>query len=95
MNIGVQKIKQTLLSSSSDISFNKLRPGLTFLKFQKFQYNKRLSVTKTDLKKQKKIIDDYYKMVDTTDFRVLALTLQSEMFHENLFQNLSKNNLQF
>lgn len=93
MNIGVQKIKQTLLGSSKnaiDISINKLRPGVKFLKFQKFQYNKRLTLTKTDLNKQKKIVDDLFKMVDTTDFRVLALTLQSEMFHENLFQNLSK-----
>ena len=93
MNIGVQKIKQTLLSSSKnaiDISSNKLRPAHKFLKFQKFQYNKRLIPTKTDLNKQKKIVDDYFKMVDTTDFRVLALTLQSEMFHENLFQNISK-----
>jgi len=93
MNIGVQKIKQTLLGSSKnaiDISINKLRPGVKFLKFQKFHYNKRLTLTKTDLNKQKKIVDDLFKMVDTTDFRVLALTLQSEMFHENLFQNLSK-----
>jgi single-stranded DNA-specific DHH superfamily exonuclease len=92
MNIGVQKIKQTLFRGSKNATDNltKLTPGLSFLKFQKFQYNKRLTITKENINKNKKVIEDVFKMIDTTDFKVLALTMQSDMFHENLFQNLSK-----
>ena len=86
MNIGV--LKNKLLQSHCKNSFS-------FLKFQKFQYNKRLTLNKDILNKNKKVLDDLMKMNDTTNFYTLALTLQSDLFHENLFQTLSianKNN---
>jgi hypothetical protein len=63
----------------------------SFLKFSSFNYNKRLTINKTMQKKNEKIVDDLFKMNDNTDFNTLALTLQSDLFHENLFQNLSNN----
>jgi hypothetical protein len=60
----------------------------SLFKFQYFNYNKRMTINKEMLKKSEKIAKDLYKLNDYTEFTDLALAIQSDMFHENLFQNL-------
>jgi hypothetical protein len=74
------KYKNTLSSLKRNI----------FLKFPKVNYHKRMGITPQFVKKNEKIFTDLSKMYDQTDWLDLALNIQSDLFHEHLFSELSK-----
>jgi hypothetical protein len=62
----------------------------SMFKIQKrFQYNKKMDLQWKEIHKEKKAIQDYIRMNDMTDFTLSALMLQSDLFHEQLFESLS------
>jgi hypothetical protein len=72
-------------------SFSKKKfPTYNFFKIQSFQYNKKMRISDAMIKKEVKLMDDLDKMNDLQDFKIFALNLQSDLYHEHLFQNLSK-----
>jgi hypothetical protein len=50
-----------------------------------------MELTWSELHKQQKVLDDIYKMTNVSDFWEAALIMQSDLFHEQLFETLSKN----
>lgn len=59
------------------------------IRFNKVNYNKRMQLTFSMLNKYRKVAEDTMKMIDYTDFWELALIMQSDLFHEQLFESLS------
>lgn len=66
-----------------------------FIKFPKYNitYNYRMGITETMLKNDAKTFKDIMDLNDFTDFKLLALGLQSQMFYDQLFSNLSTYNI--
>ncbi len=84
----MQIVKNKVIKLNKSV-FKNTAEATNFLKFSKFNYNKRMDPTWREFNKHHKIINDYMRMNDMTDFYDAALIMQSDLFHESLFDNLS------
>ncbi len=70
--------------------FRSIKKVNNFAKFPKLKYHKRMGITPEFVKKNEKIFTDLTNMYDHTDWLNLALNIQSDLFHEQLFSEISK-----
>jgi hypothetical protein len=74
-------------------NLKKIIPRNNFIKFQKLDYNKRMGIFYRDILDKEKTVDDLLKINNVTDQTDLAASIQSDMYHERLFESISKLNI--
>ncbi len=70
--------------------FGQFPKSLKFSKFQNSTFITRVTPSHADLNKIYKSLEDKFKVLDFSHFNTFALMMQSDTFHEHLFESLSK-----